>query len=1279
MSSYLDKTGLERVWSKATDKFATIATTDELKGNIETLTSTKADKTEVETAVAGLVDSAPETLNTLNELAAALGDDPNFATTIATEVGKKVNSSEYNDAIAGINANIASITPEKIGALNKEEYLGPVVLEGNPIVYESGTEGLGIAAVSYLEPQQSGSGDPYPYLGGKNIFPPWHEDSFEMNGVTFTKQADGSIRAQGTPTAHAYITLTDYKTMRAHGFSEGPYTIHGLPAMSDAWFVDLIGDANTQNINFYQNGVVDFSEEVEGNGTYAWRIVITPNVGEVDLVFKIQIEAGSTATEWQPSENIRPITGYDAVKLNHAGKNLCPTGSVELVHWAVPNNDILNGLNSLPAGTYTFSAKWRLTHTTTDVGTMAPTDLYGISFYCGDDNLARTQYEWSTTSIGAVVENSWSFTVKDEHVGKFTHAYLYGVGNNQIGATGYATIYDIQIESGSATSYTPYQGKLHTVQIGQTVYGGKFDWLTGKLVAEWVCLGFDGSNILWEANNGSMDTLFYLPTSFHNNIPTAKMGGRCMCTHAPSKDAPPIDQIGCSVRTESDAGIIYLNLGVQAGAYEFNQYVAENGVQIAYELATPIEIQLTPTQISELEGINTLYGDGSNIRAIFNTTGGASPVLESISGILPVEKGGTGSTSAAGARNNLGITPYNIGALPVDGTAKEANALKSQQNFGSGHLDFAPDSLLYRHGIDHTAEGMFPTGNNATGLLTLNTYPFNSNFYFQMGFSVTDGIIYTRAFNDKVIDTTTPWVELLNTSNFKNHVTPTSIGALPVTGGTVNGSLLLDFGSTYREFGITRKLGDVYYKCVTAIDGEGNYTILLSNSTTGQTLNYMTLKQNETMLGKPLTVSSGGTGANNRHGALTNLCAFGAYTRGDMGNSPNFDDPGINGLFEVRSTSETPNATGVRPFEGFGPLLSLKTPDNIAMLQLVGHCGYALKWRAKHAEGVTLANEAWRDLLDSSNYTNYTVTKNGTGASGTWGISISGNAATATSLSGTLAVNKGGTGATDAATARANLGAQAALGYTPVRQGGGIGQGTSIVKIGWAPDGSGLKCTVDSTDLGYIFTSNTRNIPVANGGTGITSNPSMLVNLSSTSAASVFAASPRPGVTGTLPIGNGGTGATSKSGARTNLGITSGTTLPSSATEGDLFLLRSNELAQVSGTTYTTSETLTGDTWVDGKPIYRQVFIFKNKSIAKGTVTTALGAIANFSSIETILKIDGSVYNHTNVEYYPLTRIWSTSSGVNSIDINSGNIRLRTIYTSAITMSLIVQIYYTKT
>lgn len=52
--------------------------------------------------------------------------------------------------------------------------------------------------------------------------------------------------------------------------------------------------------------------------------------------------------------------------------------------------------------------------------------------------------------------------------------------------------------------------------------------------------------------------------------------------------------------------------------------------------------------------------------------------------------------------------------------------------------------------------------------------------------------------------------------------------------------------------------------------------------------------------------------------------------------------------------------------------------------------------------------------------------------------------------------------------ARTNIGAQASLGFTPVRQGTGIGQSGNSVAIGWS--GVGLKATVDSTDLGRIWT-----------------------------------------------------------------------------------------------------------------------------------------------------------------------------------------------------------------
>jgi len=47
-------------------------------------------KAYVDSEVAGVVDSAPSALNTLNELAAALGDDANFSTTVTNSIGTKL-------------------------------------------------------------------------------------------------------------------------------------------------------------------------------------------------------------------------------------------------------------------------------------------------------------------------------------------------------------------------------------------------------------------------------------------------------------------------------------------------------------------------------------------------------------------------------------------------------------------------------------------------------------------------------------------------------------------------------------------------------------------------------------------------------------------------------------------------------------------------------------------------------------------------------------------------------------------------------------------------------------------------------------------------------------------------------------------------------------------------------------------------------------------------------------------------------------------------------------
>lgn len=75
--------------------------------------SSSKTSTEISGAVAALVASAPGTLDTLNELAAALGDDPDFATTISTALGNRVRT---DTASQGLNGTQQANARTNIGA-----------------------------------------------------------------------------------------------------------------------------------------------------------------------------------------------------------------------------------------------------------------------------------------------------------------------------------------------------------------------------------------------------------------------------------------------------------------------------------------------------------------------------------------------------------------------------------------------------------------------------------------------------------------------------------------------------------------------------------------------------------------------------------------------------------------------------------------------------------------------------------------------------------------------------------------------------------------------------------------------------------------------------------------------------------------------------------------------------------------------------------------------------------------------------------------------------------
>ena len=105
-----------------------------------------SQKTYIDAKVAGIVNSAPATLDTLDELAAALNDDPNFSASIATSIGNKLATATFN-----------TYSGSAAGALRTEYVAGDTALSGalntriESLEAGGGTSGLSASAHTQRE------------------------------------------------------------------------------------------------------------------------------------------------------------------------------------------------------------------------------------------------------------------------------------------------------------------------------------------------------------------------------------------------------------------------------------------------------------------------------------------------------------------------------------------------------------------------------------------------------------------------------------------------------------------------------------------------------------------------------------------------------------------------------------------------------------------------------------------------------------------------------------------------------------------------------------------------------------------------------------------------------------------------------------------------------------------------------------------------------------------------------------------------------------------------
>lgn len=239
----------------------------------------------VDSKIAEFVDSAPETLDTLNELAEALGDDPNFATTVATELGKKVDAKTEDGGFAGGDSSSAT-TGGAIG-------YGAQAREGGAVgwgaVAEKGFSGGHGAKVgrddywNYIDAIQLGT--------GINSNP----KSLQVYNHTLMN-ADGSIPEERLPILETLATIEYVDSKIGSGGGEGN-SIYGFDYYYETTSINL-NDSDYQRVGIHKIKKTGSMEQPTIIMTQAYAGGLQQTVIRSNYIRLRQIKPDGTMTDW---------------------------------------------------------------------------------------------------------------------------------------------------------------------------------------------------------------------------------------------------------------------------------------------------------------------------------------------------------------------------------------------------------------------------------------------------------------------------------------------------------------------------------------------------------------------------------------------------------------------------------------------------------------------------------------------------------------------------------------------------------------------------------------------------------------------------------------------------------------------------------------------------------------------------------------------------------------------------------------------------------------------
>lgn len=524
--------------------------------------------------------------------------EPYHATVDTVKADKVTNATAGH--LAGLDSN-GNLTDSGVSPTED------VTVEGNPVTFESPFEQDAKSVVVSVKPIQDLHGYDNPWAGGagKN----------ELNPSLLSFQSNG------------YVWTPDYNTVGSIPVDVSTqYTLSFKQGVGDGRIYQY--DANGQSVGTvgtFSNPRVTFTTEADcAKISFRYKVLVDelPDVASTEPM----LEKSSTPTSYAPYSNICPISGIDELEIGVSGENLFDVGD-SISEWLATGS---NGLKILEG-----SISSRVTaNIDKSTGSIKVTNYDTTGWWWMSKVIKLTKNtNYKLVNFGSVQKKivglnsldanttGTEITVSDGVFNSGNYDYwIISIFPNAVDLTNVM----ILLADETDTTFEPYQSNTTTIPLPSTLYGGTVDVTSGDADSKWKKVTFNsktGIDLFYQYDGTTFkhaifrfDVSDMLPEASPNleNIKSNWAEVKYV------NDNSVYNMFTCRKRanqaqillfTPTDWGEVTLD--------ELGDFLAQNPIEFCYELATPITLSLTPTDVELLEGTNVVSTNGEKVAVTY--------------------------------------------------------------------------------------------------------------------------------------------------------------------------------------------------------------------------------------------------------------------------------------------------------------------------------------------------------------------------------------------------------------------------------------------------------------------------------------------------------------------------------------------------------------------------------------------------------------------------------------------------------------------------------------